>query len=113
MFDFIFFNVVILLIGTFVGPLAAFLSDKFGRKWFVILSGASTSLTMFAVVVVTILKINLYLFCVVASFLGVGVGIYLSVDWALAIECCPDEQDTAKDMVSFLFIQCEGNLVFE
>jgi MFS family permease len=104
MFDFIFFKTVILLIGTFVGPLAAFLSDRFGRKWFVILSGASTSITMFSIVVVTILKIHLYLFVVVAAFLGFGVGIYLSVDWALAIECCPDEEDTAKDMVNLTIL---------
>lgn len=87
-----------MLCGTIVGPVTAFLSDKFGRKWFVILSSTMTGITMFLVVILSLFRLPLPLFFVLAAILGFGVGVYLSLDWALAYECCPDDDDTAKDM---------------
>lgn len=70
------------------------LSDKYGRKRLVYISGA-----VMAVVAVGLIVTHQYLASlVIGALFGIGYGAYTSVDWALAIDVLPNMDDAAKDM---------------
>jgi MFS family permease len=91
-----FFLAAVLLGAIPSSYLAGRLSDKFGRKPMIYIASA-----LMSIVVV------LFAFNVIPVFTGVvllglvfglGHGTYKSVDWALACDVLPSEEDFAKDM---------------
>lgn len=73
---------------------AGALSDKYGRKLMVYISGALQGL----VAAVFIFSGNYSVALLMGLVFGLGYGAYLSVDWALASDVLPSEDDHAKDM---------------
>lgn len=70
------------------------LSDRYGRKLLVYLSGGAM-----AVVAIGLILIHQYVAAlVIGALFGVGYGAYTSVDWALATDVLPNLDDAAKDM---------------
>jgi MFS family permease len=81
-----------LLIGSSFG---GWLSDRIAqRKPFVLLAGLI--LTVALLIVAFSSSFGVFLFA--AALFGLGEGIYLAVDLALATEVLPNKQDAAKDM---------------
>jgi MFS family permease len=74
--------------------IAGVLSDKYGRKLMVYLSGA----LMGVVCLVFVLFHNFTLVVLMGIVFGLGYGAYASVDWALASDVLPSMDDYAKDM---------------
>lgn len=71
------------------------LSDKYGRKLMVYISSAFQA----AVPIVFILFApNFTISALLGLIFGIGYGAYQSVDWAMASEVLPSEDDYAKDM---------------
>ena len=88
------FFLITLLIGAIASTLVAgILSDKFGRKLMVYISGALQGL----VALVLIPFHDFTLAVMLGVVFGLGFGAYQSVDWALASDVLPSE-DYAKDM---------------
>jgi len=95
-----------LLFGAIISSLAAgILSDRFGRKFMVYISSALQA-------IVPIVFIFYSPFGVVVGLglvFGLGYGAYQAVDWALASDVLPSQDDYAKDMgvwhVAFTFPQ--------
>jgi Na+/melibiose symporter-like transporter len=88
------FFLITLLVGALASTLAAgMLSDRFGRKLMVYISGALQGL----VVLVLIPFHDFTLTVLLGIVFGLGFGAYQSVDWALASDVLPSE-DYAKDM---------------
>jgi len=89
------FFILPLLIGAILSTLAAgILSDRYGRKIMVYISGALMGLT-------ALILIALHAFTLVVLMgvvFGLGYGAYESVDWALASDVLPSMDDYAKDM---------------
>lgn len=84
-----------LLLGAVLSSLiAGLLSDRYGRKLMVYISGALQSL----VVLVFVLSGQFTLAICFGLVFGLGYGAYQSVDWALASDVLPSEEDYAKDM---------------
>jgi len=83
-----------LLVGAVVTSLVAgVLSDRFGRKVMVYVSGALQGL-----VALILIPFHDYTLAVILGIVfGLGYGAYQSVDWALAADVLPSE-DYAKDM---------------
>ncbi len=103
------FFITTLLIGAVISSLAAgVLSDRYGRKLMVYLSGALQG----AVVAVFIFFHNYTLAVLMGIVFGLGYGAYQAVDWALASDVLPSEDDYAKDMgvwhVAFTLPQVVG-----
>lgn len=103
------FFITTLLIGAVISSLlAGVLSDKYGRKLMVYLSGALQG----TVVAVFIFYHNYTLAVVMGIVFGLGYGAYQAVDWALASDVLPSEDDYAKDMgvwhVAFTLPQVVG-----
>ncbi|MCW5850509.1 MAG: MFS transporter [Anaerolineae bacterium] len=103
------FFITTLLIGAVISSLAAgVLSDRYGRKLMVYLSGALQGL----VVAVFIFFHNYTLAVLMGVVFGLGYGAYQAVDWALASDVLPSEDDYAKDMgvwhVAFTLPQVVG-----
>jgi MFS family permease len=73
------------------------LSDRFGRKPLVYLSGGLMALASVIFVVVGRYPSLSFMFWVGALF-GIGYGAYQAVDWALAIDVLPKGDAAAKDM---------------
>ena len=73
---------------------AGALSDKYGRKLMVYISGALQGL----VAAVFIFSGNFSVALIMGLIFGLGYGAYQSVDWALASDVLPSEDDHAKDM---------------
>jgi MFS family permease len=73
---------------------AGSLSDRYGRKPLVYLSGAMMSIVCFAF----ILFQNPLAVPICGILFGIGYGAYTSVDWALACDVLPDEQEYGRDM---------------
>ena len=94
------FLFIILGLAGVVGPISGIVSDcsPIPRKWFVFTAGLITSFAFLLFIPVTFFHWHIAFFFVFSAILGIGVGVYLSVDWALAIDSCPIEEDTAKDM---------------
>ena len=84
-----------LLVGAVITTLVAgVLSDKYGRKRMVYLSGA----LMGIVCLVFILSHNFTVAVLMGIVFGLGYGAYQSVDWALVSDVLPSIDDYAKDM---------------
>ena len=84
-----------LLVGAIITTLiAGTLSDKYGRKLIVYISGA----LMGVVCLVFVLFHNFTLVVFMGIIFGLGYGAYNSVDWALASDVLPSMDDYAKDM---------------
>jgi MFS family permease len=84
-----------LLLGAVVSSLAAgILSDRFGRKFMVYISSALQAI----VPIVLIIFAPFYLVVGLGLVFGLGYGAYQSVDWALASDVLPSQDDYAKDM---------------
>jgi MFS family permease len=89
------FFLLTLLIGAIASSLVAGrLSDRYGRKLMVYLSGALQT----AVVIVFIFYGSFELAVLLGLVFGLGYGAYQSVDWALATDVLPNLDDYAKDM---------------
>lgn len=89
------FFVITLLAGAILSSLAAgWLSDRHGRKLMVYISGALQAL----VVAVFIFTGSFELTVIMGIVFGLGYGAYQAVDWALASDVLPSEDDYAKDM---------------
>ncbi len=86
---------IALLGGAVMSAFAAgALSDKYGRKLMVYISGALQGL----VAAVFIFSGNYTVALFMGLVFGLGYGAYQSVDWALASDVLPSEDDHAKDM---------------
>ena len=84
-----------LLFGAIVTTLVAgVLSDRYGRKVMVYLSGALMGL----VALVFVVFHSFTLAALMGIVFGLGYGAYESVDWALASDILPSMDDYAKDM---------------
>ena len=84
-----------LLLGALITTLVAGqLSDKYGRKLMVYISGA----LMGAVCLVFVLSHSFTVAVLMGMVFGLGYGAYESVDWALASDVLPSLDDYAKDM---------------
>lgn len=89
------FFVLALLAGAIISSLSAGqLSDRYGRKLMVYISGGLQALT----VALLILQVNFSLVVLLGIVFGLGYGAYQAVDWALASDVLPSEDDYAKDM---------------
>lgn len=88
------FFLITLLVGAIASTLVAgILSDRFGRKAMVYISGALQGLVVLAFIPFHDFTLTVMLGIV----FGLGFGAYQSVDWALASDVLPSE-DYAKDM---------------
>lgn len=89
------FFLPMVLLGAIITTLVAgVLSDKYGRKLMVYLSGA----LMGVVCLVFVLFHSFTLAVLMGIVFGLGYGAYESVDWALASDVLPSMDDYAKDM---------------
>jgi len=79
------------LVSAFV---AGWLSDRFGRKRMVYLSGGFMSLVGFIFIVTH----SLPLVIAAGGIFGLGYGAYQSVDWALVADVLPSHHNYARDM---------------
>lgn len=91
------------LIGTIIAAgivtalVAGRLSDRWGRKPLVYLSGGTMALASIVFVAVAFLPALSFMFVVGAVF-GLGYGAYQAVDWALAVDVLPGGESAARDM---------------
>jgi MFS family permease len=81
------------------GITGGMLSDRFGRKIFVYLSGAAQSLV--ALIFIALYPTQIPLVLALGAIYGLGYGLYYAVDWALACDTLPDRSKSAKDMGLF------------
>src|SRR5439155_25286656 len=89
-------NFVIIVSLTSLGSafVAGWLSDKFGRKRMVYLSGGF----MAVVGLVFIITQSLAIVLLAAAIFGLGYGADTSVDWALVADVLPSHRNYARDM---------------
>lgn len=91
------------LIGIIIGAgiptslLAGVLSDRFGRKPMVYLSGGTMAAASLLFILVGF-RPSLTAMLWIGALFGVGYGAYQAVDWALAIDVIPKGAGAAKDM---------------
>lgn len=84
-----------LLVGAVASSLVAgILSDRYGRKRMVYLSGGLQGLVVMVFVFSGSFEVAVFMGIV----FGLGYGAYQAVDWALASDVLPKEDDYAKDM---------------
>ena len=89
------FFLLLFLVGAIVSSLwAGALSDRHGRKPMVYLSGALQALP----VLLLSFSRSFELTVLVGVVAGLGYGAYQAVDWALASDVLPSQDDYAKDM---------------
>lgn len=95
------FLVLLTLSALIASLIAGGLSDRFGRKMMVYVSGAFMVLVGFMFVLALafippglLLTVSL----VGATIFGLGYGAYISVDWALVADVLPSEETFARDM---------------
>lgn len=89
------FFIIGLLLGAILSSLAAgILSDRFGRKFMVYISSALQAV----VPIVFIFFAPFGLVVGLGLIFGLGYGAYQSVDWALASDVLPSQDDYARDM---------------
>jgi MFS family permease len=87
--------VIMLSLTSLVSTLAAgWLSDRFGRKRLVYISGALMATVGF----IFIITHSLPLIIAAGAIFGLGYGAYLSVDWALVADVLPSHRHYARDM---------------
>ncbi len=89
-------NFIIIL--SFTSLISAFgvgwLSDRFGRKRMVYVSGGFMALVGLIFIITQSLPIVL----AAGAIFGLGYGAYISVDWALVADVLPSHRDYARDM---------------
>ena len=88
---------IIIAAGIPTSIIAGSLSDRYGRKPLVYISGVLMALASIIYIAVAFVPSLTFTFIVGALF-GVGYGAYQAVDWALAIDVLPGGEDAAKDM---------------
>jgi MFS family permease len=89
------FFILPLLLGAILCSLVAgVMSDRYGRKLMVYISGGLQGV----VALVLIFTNNFTLVVLMGVIFGLGYGAYESVDWALASDVLPSMDDYAKDM---------------
>jgi MFS family permease len=77
---------------------AGWLSDRFGRKRIIYISGGMMALVGLIVIVAQLFTRSLPLIFVAGAIFGIGAGAYQSVDWALVADVLPSHRSYAKDM---------------
>jgi len=88
-------TIVICAVPTSIG--SGYFSDKYGRKTMVYIACAIQAVGMSMLIVLTYVP-NLAAVYVAGGIYGLGYGMYISVDWALALDVLPDKTVVAKDM---------------
>lgn len=87
--------ITIVSLASLISALAAgWLSDRFGRKRMVYISGGF--LTLVGIILMIIQSLPLVLAS--GAVLGIGYGAYTSVDWALVADVLPSAKYYARDM---------------
>ena len=89
-----FFGAALLLGAVAPSLIAGVLSDRFGRKIMVYVSSALQALVPIVLVFFTSFELTILL----GIAFGIGYGAYQAVDWAMASDVLPSEDDYAKDM---------------
>lgn len=90
-------NVLALLIsfcGAIGATVAAKKTDKIGRKRVIYIAGTLMAITLVPFALVPDYQVIVAL----AIIFGIGYGMYLSADWALASDILPDKSQAGKDM---------------
>lgn len=80
------------------GFIAGRLSDRWGRKRMVILSGGIMAVTSIIYVFFTAFHVSWFWTVVLAMIFGIGSCAYQTVDWAMAIDVLPSVDNAGKDM---------------
>ena len=88
---------IITAMGIPTSIVAGSLSDRFGRKPLVYISGGIMALASVIFIAVAKQPTLGFTFAVAALF-GLGNGAYTAVDWALAVDVLPSGEEAAKDM---------------
>jgi MFS family permease len=88
------FIIILSLTSLFSALGAGWLSDRFGRKRMVYISGGFMALVGLIFIVTQSLPIVL----VAGAIFGIGYGAYTSVDWALVADVLPSHKHYARDM---------------
>ncbi|MGB8347784.1 MAG: MFS transporter [Ktedonobacteraceae bacterium] len=88
------FIIILSLTSLFSAFAVGWLSDRFGRKRMVYLSGALMALVGLIFIVTQSLPIVL----AAGALFGLGYGAYISVDWALVADVLPSHRSYARDM---------------
>ncbi|HYN87027.1 MAG TPA: MFS transporter [Ardenticatenaceae bacterium] len=88
---------IIIAAGIPTSIVAGALSDRFGRKRLVYLSGGLMALVSLIYIAVAAYPSLAFTF-VMGGLFGLGYGAYQAVDWALAVDVLPGGEDAAKDM---------------
>jgi MFS family permease len=87
--------VILVALSSIVTALAAgWLSDRFGRKRIVYVSGVMMAL----VGLIFIVTHSMPIVIAAGALFGLGYGAYLSVDWALVVDVLPSQRNFARDM---------------
>lgn len=81
------------------GLLGGAASDRYGRKRFVYAAGALQIAV--AAFFIAFYPTQIWIVLVLAVVYGLGYGLYVAVDWALACDTVPDRAKSAKDMGLF------------
>jgi MFS family permease len=89
-----YFLILVMFTAAFTSLIGGKLSDRYGRKLLVYISGA----LMTIVALVFIFAQNFPASLVAAACYGIGYGAYTSVDWALATDALPSADQYGKDM---------------
>ncbi len=88
------FVIIVSLTSLLSALIAGWLSDRFGRKRMVYISGSFMALVGLVFVVTHSLPIVL----AAGAIFGLGYGAYQSVDWALVADVLPSHKNYARDM---------------
>ena len=88
------FVIIVSLTSLVSAFIAGWLSDRFGRKRMVYISGGFMSLVGF----IFIITHSLILVIAAGAIFGLGYGAYQSVDWALVADVLPSHRNYARDM---------------
>ncbi|GAC1347111.1 MAG: hypothetical protein NVSMB27_11830 [Ktedonobacteraceae bacterium] len=88
------FIIILSLTSLFSALAAGWLSDRFGRKRMVYVSGGFMALVGLIFIITQSLPIVL----AAGAIFGIGYGAYVSVDWALVADVLPSHKNYARDM---------------
>jgi len=100
---------VVLVFAAPLGRGGGRVSDRRGRKPFIYVSGGVQAAVALLFIAVYPKAIGFVL--VLGALYGIGYGMYVAVDWALACDTLPDRADIAKDMGLFhIALTLPGNV---
>src|SRR5579863_831454 len=88
------FIIILSLTSLFSALIVGWLSDRFGRKRMVYVSGSF----MAAVGLIFIITQSLPIVLAAGAVFGIGYGAYTSVDWALVADVLPSHEHYARDI---------------